>query len=109
MSINNEVDTDSDFFYMSQEHRDLCEELQKKVKELLLVKEWDSDDSLMIAAAEALGNKDERFCCIYICEQCGRVYHSDYSGNQDPDHDFCDSECEYSFLGHYYGEESEGE
>jgi hypothetical protein len=84
----------TDFSYMSQPERQHCEALQAKMLELLLAQKWLSPDALWLAAATALGNEDERYCRIYLCENCQRLYHGDYSTNQHPERDFCGAECQ---------------
>lgn len=83
----------TDFSYMDEPERTRCEQLQAKINELLPQRQW-TGDSLWQAAADALGNDDERFCHIYICEYCNRIYHGDYSTSSDPLRDFCGGECE---------------
>lgn len=87
----------TDFSYMDQPHRQWCEELQAKMIELLPTKEWKGADDLWLAASTALGNKDERYCGIYVCENCRQIYHGDYSTNQDKNRDFCGAECEADY------------
>lgn len=82
-----------DFSWMDQPERARCEELQAKMFALLPKKEWRSDE-LWAAAAAELGNEEERYCQIYECQRCGKLYHGDYSSSSDPDRDFCDAECE---------------
>lgn len=84
----------TDFSYMDQPHRQWCEELQAKMLELLPTQEWQGADDLWLAASTALGNEDERYCRIYVCQHCLQIYHGDYSTNQDEDHDYCGAECE---------------
>lgn len=83
----------TDFSYMDEADRTHCEQLQAKINELRPQKQWPGD-SLWQAAADALGNENEAYCRIYICEYCGDVYHGDYSTNPDPHRDFCGGECE---------------
>lgn len=87
----------TDFSYMDNPQRQWCEELQAKMIELSPTKEWADTDLLWLAASEALGNKDERYCGIYVCESCGHLYHRDYSTNPSTKHDFCGVECEADY------------
>ena len=93
----------TDFSYINEPERSRCEELQTKMFELLPTRQWRGDE-LWSAAAAALGNEDERYCLIYVCQQCGDIYHGDYSSNSDPDRDFCGAECEIAFF-HQHPEE----
>ena len=86
------------FSWMDEPERTWCEELQSKMLELLSVREWGSNDELWAAASSALGNEDERYCQIYVCEQCGELYHGDYSSSSAPERDFCGMECEVMFF-----------
>lgn len=89
----------SDFSYMDQLHRKRCEELQTKMIELEATREtWESDDLWLVASA-ALGNEDERYCRIYVCESCRHLYHGDYSTNQHETRDFCGAECQLEATG----------
>ena len=92
--------TDSDFSWMDDDptDRETAEAMQAKVAELLLTRQWSREDELMNAAADALGNEDERYSNIYVCLNCRKLYHSFYSHNTDPDRDFCDSQCEIDWL-----------
>lgn len=56
-------------------------------------------ESLWLAAASNLGNEDEKYCQFYICQECGAMYHGDFSDNSDPERDFCGLECEAAWLG----------
>jgi hypothetical protein len=84
----------TDFSYMDEPERSWIEELQAKMLELLPTKEWDDSDLLWLAASTALGNDDQRYCRIYLCENCNRLYHGDYSTNQTEGRDYCGAECE---------------
>lgn len=55
-------------------------------------------DWLWKAAVDNLGNnEDEKYCGFYICENCGSLYHNDFSSSwymEDDPHYFCDYECQ---------------
>ncbi len=89
---------EQDFSYMEDLERRRCEELQGEMLRFLATREWEDTDALWAAAASSLGNEDERYCQIYICLECGGVYHDDYSTNSDPERDFCGGECEVSWF-----------
>lgn len=84
-----DIDLETDFSHYDEPERGWCETLQDKMRDLLPTKEWRDDNALWIAAADALGNADQRYCRIYACETCGRLYHADYSNSSDPNHDYC--------------------
>lgn len=87
----------TDFSYMDEPDKTRCEQIQAKMLELLPTKKWEGD-ALWLAASNTLGNEDEQYCRIYICQECRQIYHGDYSTNSDPDRDFCGTVCEYEFL-----------
>lgn len=92
------IDLTTDFSHYSDRHRLACEELQTKARELLALdpKRYENKhpDVLLNAAADQLGNTDERYSGIYACEGCGRLYNADYAENSDPAHDYCSASCQ---------------
>jgi len=47
-------------------------------------------------AFEKLGC-NEKYAGIEICEQCGEIYHSDYSNADDENHHFCGYCCQLNY------------
>jgi len=87
----------TDFDHYDEPRKTYCEELQSKMIELqnrsFPVKL--EGDALWEAAAKALGNDDGRYCGIYQCDHCGRLYHTDYTNAMFEDGgDFCGIDCE---------------
>ena len=48
-------------------------------------------------AFEKLG-REEKYAQIEVCEQCGEVYHSDYSNSDDENHRFCGYCCQLEYI-----------
>jgi len=86
---------ETDFSWMDEPQRAHCEELQTKMLEL--EPSGLEGEALWQMAADQLGNDDERYCRIYQCEECGQLYHADYSNNPDEDHDFCGFGCQQAY------------
>ena len=84
-----DINLQTNFSHYDEPERVWCEELQAKARELLPDYAGKHPDILLNATAEALGNGDERYCRIYACETCGKLYHADYSLNTNPSHDYC--------------------
>jgi len=84
--------TKTDFSYMESPAAANCEAFQEEVFRLVESGSELSGDALLNLAADNLGNADERYCRIYICQACGQMYHQDYSSATCGD--FCSEECE---------------
>lgn len=93
-----DLDLGKDFSHYSERDRLACEQLQARMRELLTQNptryENRHPDVLLEAAARALAPSDravwpDKYCRIFICETCGRLYDGDYSTNSDPRHDYC--------------------
>src|SRR3990172_1957629 len=89
------INLDADFSHYDSRERTACEQLQAKARDLLAASpklyEKRHSDFLLNAAAVLLGDPT-RYEGIYACEKCGFLYHSDYSQNTDPGHDYCNGD-----------------
>jgi hypothetical protein len=101
------VETNLD--YLAQPERQYGQELQAEMLRLQ-AEGWEKDgEALWKTAVANLGRPDEWYARFYVCQQCGRLYHGDYSTNTDPDRDFCGIVCESNWLAQHPAETYCGE
>ena len=83
-------DLPHDYSWMDDEYAELCEELESKAVEIYPTREWNSPDDLLNEAAAMLGD-EERYAGIFMCIECGALYHQHESSAEG---DYCGFVCE---------------
>lgn len=93
-----ELFSETDLDYLKEPERTDGQLLQAEMLRLQATGQYASAERLWEDAAANLGNENGRFDRFFVCLECGRLYHGDYSSNSDPDRDFCKGECEVAWV-----------
>lgn len=107
--MGNRLLVETNLDYLAQPERQFGQELQAEMLRLQ-AEGWEKDgEALWETAVANLGGSHEWYVRFYVCQQCGRLYHGDYSTNTNPDRDFCGSVCESIWLAQHPAETYRGE
>jgi hypothetical protein len=84
-----QLNLQTDFTGYSETDRLNCETFQAVARALQpYIKTAHSLDVATFEALTALAEDKQQYTRIFFCEGCWNLYHADYHGNTDPNHDY---------------------